>query len=200
MPFDFTVGSKTLPAGTYTVTEEMRGVLRIRSLDHRTSVAVFGRTIQGKSRQGSAVLVVNRYGGSALPHPGLARAGRGLQPREIPRGTGARQQEPKARTRNHLHRGPVKWLQIRNARRQPECARRKGRRRGFIYRAGTRILRSSNQFRMTFNSVTLGSCPLPITIKNRPSAATWLAAFSQMDLAAPRRAALVSPHGRQAAS
>ena len=62
MPFDFTVGSKTLPAGTYTVTEEMRGVLRIRSLDHRTSVAVFGRTIQGKSRQGSAVLVVNRYG------------------------------------------------------------------------------------------------------------------------------------------
>ena len=62
MPFEFTVGSKTSPAGTYTVTEEMHGVLRIRSLDHRTSVAVFGRSIQGKSRQGSAVLVVNRYG------------------------------------------------------------------------------------------------------------------------------------------
>ena len=62
MPFDFTVGSKTLPAGTYTVTEEMHGVLRIRSLDHRTSVAVFSRNIQSKGRQGSAVLVVNRYG------------------------------------------------------------------------------------------------------------------------------------------
>ena len=43
-------------------TEETHGVLRIRSLDHRTSVAVFGRNIQGKSRQGLAVLVVNRYG------------------------------------------------------------------------------------------------------------------------------------------
>ena len=52
MPFDFTVASKTLPAGTYTVTEEMHGVLRIRSLDHRTSVAVLARSIQGKSRQG----------------------------------------------------------------------------------------------------------------------------------------------------
>ena len=62
MPFDFTVANKTLPAGTYTVTEEVHDVLRIRSLDHRTSVAVFGRNIQGKSRQGSAVLVVNRYG------------------------------------------------------------------------------------------------------------------------------------------
>ena len=62
MPFDFTVASKTLPAGSYTVTEEMHGVLRIRSLDHRTSVVVFARSTQGKSRQGSAVLVVNRYG------------------------------------------------------------------------------------------------------------------------------------------
>ena len=42
----------------------------------------------------------------------------------------------------------------------------------FIYRAGTRILRSSNQFRMTLNSVAFGSSPLRITIKNRPSSAT----------------------------
>ena len=61
MPFDFTVGSKTLPAGTYTVTEEMHGVLRIRSLDHRTSVVIFGRSYPGQEPAGGRS-VVNRYG------------------------------------------------------------------------------------------------------------------------------------------
>ena len=62
VPFDFTVASRTLPAGTYTVTEEKIGVLRIRSTDHRSSAAVLTDTVQGRSRNNAAVLVFKRYG------------------------------------------------------------------------------------------------------------------------------------------
>ena len=62
VPFEFTVGGKTLPAGAYAVTEETHGVLRIRSLDHRSSVVTLTTVVQGKSPRNAAVLVFNRYG------------------------------------------------------------------------------------------------------------------------------------------
>jgi hypothetical protein len=62
IPFDFTVANKTLPAGSYTVTEERTGVLRLRSQDHRASAAVLTEVIRGRERSGGPVLVFNRYG------------------------------------------------------------------------------------------------------------------------------------------
>jgi hypothetical protein len=62
VPFDFMVAGKTLPAGTYSITEEKTGVLRIRSMEHRSSAAVLADVVQGRTRNNAAVLVFNRYG------------------------------------------------------------------------------------------------------------------------------------------
>ena len=60
--------------------------------------------------------------GSALPHRGLARAGRGLRPREIPRGTELASRSPKREPESSPSR-PAKAAADSYARRQPECAR-----------------------------------------------------------------------------
>ena len=62
LPFDFTVGNKTLPAGTYTITEESHDVLRVRSVDHRSSVAILTNVIKGKSPKNATCLIFKRYG------------------------------------------------------------------------------------------------------------------------------------------
>jgi len=62
VPFEFMVANTALPAGSYTVTEEKTGVLRIRSTDHRSSVAILADVVQGRNRNNAAVLVFNRYG------------------------------------------------------------------------------------------------------------------------------------------
>jgi len=65
IPFDFMVGDKTFPAGTYTFAEHgiTLGTFVIRSLDGRTSVMVITRGVQGSlTRPDETKLVFNRYG------------------------------------------------------------------------------------------------------------------------------------------
>ena len=63
IPFDFNVGSKTLPAGEYTVSEVISGpsVLQLRSKDSRESAMVLMNTVTSKTEE-SAKLVFHRYG------------------------------------------------------------------------------------------------------------------------------------------
>jgi len=65
IPFEFSVGNKTLPAGEYAVrctnpASDMK-VLQLRSSDGRASVMVRTNSVIGKT-QGDAKLVFNRYG------------------------------------------------------------------------------------------------------------------------------------------
>ena len=64
IPFQFNVGSKTLPAGRYTVScmnsYSDQSVLRLLSEDARHSVVIQTRGITGKS-EGSARVVFRRY-------------------------------------------------------------------------------------------------------------------------------------------
>ena len=63
IPFEFTVGSTTLPAGTYAVEDRtVLGMIVVRSTDgSRTGLAV-GIPAQAKATAGQAKLVFNRYG------------------------------------------------------------------------------------------------------------------------------------------
>ena len=65
IPFEFTVGSKTLPAGDYTVRQinsySDRAILQLRSKDGSAGALVQVRSVPGK-RQESARLVFHRYG------------------------------------------------------------------------------------------------------------------------------------------
>lgn len=52
IPFEFVVGGKTLPAGTYKVnrvTDTDRGVLILHSFENRTSVLVLPSQVEGRS-------------------------------------------------------------------------------------------------------------------------------------------------------
>jgi hypothetical protein len=65
IPFEFSVGNKTMPAGEYTVScanaTSPRKVLQLRSRDGRAGVFVQTNSTIGKI-QDSAKLVFNRYG------------------------------------------------------------------------------------------------------------------------------------------
>jgi hypothetical protein len=65
IPFSFNVGSRTLPAGDYTVKvlnpNSDRSVLQIRSRDGRLSALIHANGITSKD-QNNAKLVFNRYG------------------------------------------------------------------------------------------------------------------------------------------
>jgi hypothetical protein len=65
IPFSFNVGSRTLPAGDYTVKvlnpNSDRSVLQIRSRDGRLSALIHANGITSKD-QDNAKLVFNRYG------------------------------------------------------------------------------------------------------------------------------------------
>ena len=65
IPFDFTVGSATLPAGTYTVTEATPGVLLIRNDNPGPDPAfVLANLVETTKAQDSAKLIFHRYGNS----------------------------------------------------------------------------------------------------------------------------------------
>jgi hypothetical protein len=61
VPFDFTVGNKTLPAGTYTVTRELPNTIMIQNkADHRmTAMAIAQNDTQGVEKGGR--LIFNKY-------------------------------------------------------------------------------------------------------------------------------------------
>ena len=65
IPFDFSVGNKTMPAGEYSVrcanATSPRKVLQLRSRDGRAGVFIQTNSVIGKI-QDSAKLVFNRYG------------------------------------------------------------------------------------------------------------------------------------------
>ena len=65
IPFEFSVGSKTLPAGEYTVRQvnpaSDHAVLQLRSRDGSVSAMVQMGSVIGKA-QDSAKLIFNRYG------------------------------------------------------------------------------------------------------------------------------------------
>ncbi|MGH9850826.1 MAG: hypothetical protein ACREBD_13395 [Blastocatellia bacterium] len=63
IPFDFSVGDKTLPAGVYTVVPQTTSsVLRIRCEDGRTGVLVQTHGLQARREQDQTKLVFHRYG------------------------------------------------------------------------------------------------------------------------------------------
>ncbi|MEP6706413.1 MAG: hypothetical protein ABJC05_02775 [Pyrinomonadaceae bacterium] len=65
IPFEFSVGNKSMPAGDYTVRQinpaSDRAVLQLRSKDGSTSAMVQMRSVSGKTQE-SAKLVFHRYG------------------------------------------------------------------------------------------------------------------------------------------
>jgi hypothetical protein len=65
IPFEFSVGDKTLPAGEYTVLQvnpaSDHAVLQFRSRDGRASAMVQMGSVAGKAQE-SAKLIFNRYG------------------------------------------------------------------------------------------------------------------------------------------
>ncbi len=63
IPFDFSVGNETLPAGVYTVAPmTMSGVLRIRREDGREAVLIQTHGVQARREQDQTKLVFRRYG------------------------------------------------------------------------------------------------------------------------------------------
>ncbi len=63
IPFDFSVGNETLPAGVYTVAPlTMSGVLRIQRKDGREAVMIHTHGVQARRVQDQTKLVFRRYG------------------------------------------------------------------------------------------------------------------------------------------
>ncbi len=64
IPFDFMVGDKTFPAGTYTFADPniTPGVLLIRSRDGHESMLVATRDVENLTRPDETKLVFSRYG------------------------------------------------------------------------------------------------------------------------------------------
>ena len=65
IPFHFSIGNKSLPAGEYTVQsisdDSRNAVLRIQSRDGKTSAMLQTSTVEGKAQE-RAKLVFHRYG------------------------------------------------------------------------------------------------------------------------------------------
>jgi hypothetical protein len=73
VPFDFTVGNKLIPAGTYTVSSESANVVLIQSGDRHITVM---STAFADSRQPKhSMLVFNRYGDQYFLHEILCSSG-----------------------------------------------------------------------------------------------------------------------------
>jgi len=60
VPFDFTVGGKMLPSGTYVITSETSNVIVIRNRE--TNAAALSTTYGAGDRKKDRELVFNRYG------------------------------------------------------------------------------------------------------------------------------------------
>lgn len=71
MPFNFTVGNKSLPAGTYTILQVRDGVVEIRNQDGSAttlSTAYPSTVVPYAQFSSKAVLVFNRYGDQYFLH------------------------------------------------------------------------------------------------------------------------------------
>ena len=66
VPFDFTVGNKLLPAGTYTITAENAGVIKIQNSERRVSILSLATQDGKESKTGE--LVFNKYGDQYFLH------------------------------------------------------------------------------------------------------------------------------------
>ncbi|HZN10512.1 MAG TPA: hypothetical protein VFC61_02475 [Blastocatellia bacterium] len=63
IPFEFSVGDKTLPAGVYTVASTTTpGMLRIRGEESHAGVLIPARDVQNRRPQGRSNLTFRRYG------------------------------------------------------------------------------------------------------------------------------------------
>ena len=63
IPFDFTVGDKTLPAGTYTVRSiNSYGVLAIRSEDYTQDTLIVTNAVEAQNEPEPAKLTFRKYG------------------------------------------------------------------------------------------------------------------------------------------
>ena len=62
VPFDFTVGTRTLLAGTYSVTRSGPGNLIIKSVDGNAGVITFATPMDTTRHRTEAKLVFHRYG------------------------------------------------------------------------------------------------------------------------------------------
>ena len=60
VPFDFTVGDKLLPAGTYMISEENPGVIKIQNSDRHVAILTMATADGNESKTGE--LVFNKYG------------------------------------------------------------------------------------------------------------------------------------------
>jgi hypothetical protein len=64
IPFDFTVGSKSFPAGDYSVKQVSENVLLIQSITDGTGVMTMVLPSETTKKAGTPVLTFNRYGDS----------------------------------------------------------------------------------------------------------------------------------------
>ncbi len=62
IPFDFTVGSKSFPAGVYSVRETSPRVLQIQSRDGRKGMMILTNAAERSKYQGLAVMTFERFG------------------------------------------------------------------------------------------------------------------------------------------
>lgn len=66
VPFDFTVGDKLLPAGTYTISAENTGVIKIQNRDKHVVILTMTTSDGREAKTGE--LVFNKYGDQYFLH------------------------------------------------------------------------------------------------------------------------------------
>jgi hypothetical protein len=62
VPFDFTVGSKSLAAGQYNVRQQAPHVLAIQSVDGRSAMVIMTHAGEPNAAPGTALFKFNKYG------------------------------------------------------------------------------------------------------------------------------------------
>ena len=62
IPFDFTAGRTSLPAGIYSVKQTSESTLLVRSIDGKTSVLLLARQAEPVGTEKPARMTFNRYG------------------------------------------------------------------------------------------------------------------------------------------
>jgi hypothetical protein len=77
MPFDFTVGAKLLPAGTYQITRVRNDLITIQNSDKKIAILSTSLPDENQSANGP-VLVFNKYGGEYFLRKVLGGSSGGL--------------------------------------------------------------------------------------------------------------------------
>ncbi|HEX3469668.1 MAG TPA: hypothetical protein VHT28_00650 [Silvibacterium sp.] len=73
VPFDFTVGDKLLPSGTYTITSASADIIVIKNYDRRIAILSTATPDSKESRNGSK-LVFDKYGDQYFLHEILCQS------------------------------------------------------------------------------------------------------------------------------